>query len=158
MLNNLKTAPAATEALLARAERAAAIAASHADTCGCQGALSRRSDRRAESRKTAGHHGARQPGRRGGQRRRCGGCVFPPGPRLFLDRHDLRDASGEGRLCRASRHGQRLAPRFHGPDDRRPACCWPPPPPKAAAAAMCVPPKRRWNNPTAASCCCATPA
>ena len=114
--------------------------------------------RRAEGGKTAGHHGARRAGRRRGQCRRGGGCLLPPGPRLFLHRHDLRHASGESRLRRPSRHGQRLAPRLHGPHDCRPAAAGLLHHRRQAAAAMCAPPKRRWNNPTAASCWCATPA
>ncbi len=34
---------------------------------------------------------------------------YTPGPGLFLHRHDLRHASGEGRLRRLSRHGERVA-------------------------------------------------
>ncbi len=77
------------------------------------------SDRRRARRAPAGHCGAARIGRRRRRHRRRRRCLLRAWPRLRIDRHDLRDASDQGRLPGASRPDQRLASALAAPAVQR---------------------------------------
>ena len=121
MLNNLKQAQTKAEPLSARAERAAIIAATHANTVDVE---ARFPDEAVAALKAENLFGVMVPDRLAEnehRRQRCGRCLLRAGPRLRLHRDDLCDAPGEGRLRRSPRRRQPLARRLHPPPGARPA-------------------------------------